>query len=94
MFSRICFSLVSSHERCWRGVTPERRPALGPLKSRVHGGLRAKAEAETFVAHSREVARPVAARSQVVGVVLQHIHQLCLDVMEGYGKVRAALRTL
>lgn len=89
----MCFSSVSDHRR-WRGVTPSNSRALRPLKSRVHGGLRARAEARTFLAHRRAVTWPVAVRSQVVGVVLQHVHHLRLNVMERYSEVRAALRTL
>ena len=75
-------------------MTPQLCRALRPLEARVRGGLRARAEAQSSAAHSRVVARPVAVRSQAVGAVLQHVHQRCLDVMERYSKVRAALRAL
>ena len=92
-FLRLCFSLVSTHRRSWSCVTSSVRHLLNPFKSRRHGCVLERAEAQT-PACGWPVAWPVAVRSQVISVVLQCVHQLCFHIMERYGQVRAALRTL
>lgn len=75
-------------------MTPSFRHHLDAFRSRRRGRVRRGTEAQALAARGGAVTRPVAVRSQVVGVVLQGIHQFCLHVMEGNCQVRAALRAL